>query len=72
MSLIRLTERYYDVHAHSYCSKPLFLRSECIAGVKSSDDRYENYTIVSTTYGATYMVLEGAETVASMCLKEET
>ena len=72
MSMIRLTERYYDVHAHGYCSKPLFLRSECIAGVKSSEDRYENYTIVSTTYGATYMVRESAETVVAMCAQEET
>jgi hypothetical protein len=70
--MIRLTERYYDVHAHGYCSKPLFLKAECIAGVKSSDDMYENYTIVSTTFGASYTVLESAETVASMCTKEKT
>lgn len=69
--MIRLTERYYDTDCHGYKSKPLFLNENYIASIKQSDDRYEDYCIVTTSVGAVYTVLESAETVASMCIKEE-
>lgn len=69
--MIRLTERYYDTNRHGYNSKPLFLNEDYIASIKQSDDRYEGYCIVTTSVGAVYTVLERAETVASMCIKEE-
>ena len=73
-NMIRLTERYYDTYAHGYCSKPLFLSKNSIAGIESSGDRYEDYTIIFTAFGQTYTVLESAETIAMMCdgEKEET
>ena len=70
--MIRLTERYYNTHAHAYLSKPLFLNKDSIAGVEPTDDPYEAYSIVYTTFGQTYTVLESAETVATMCEKEQT
>ena len=70
--MVRLTERYYDTHSHGYQSKPLFLNKNSIAGIKQTDDRYEDYTVIFTTFGQTYTVLESAETVAAMCEKEET
>lgn len=69
--MIRLTERYYDTDYHGYNSKPLFLNENYIASIKQSDDRYEEYCIVTTSVGAVYTVLERAETVAAMCIKEE-
>ena len=69
--MIRLTERYYDTDCHGYQSKPLFLNEDYIASIKQSDDRYEDYCIVTTSNGTVYTVLESAETVASMCIKEE-
>lgn len=69
--MIRLTERYYDTDCHGFLSKPLFLNEDYIASIKQSDDRYEDYCIVTTSNGTIYTVLESAETVASMCIKEE-
>lgn len=69
--MIRLTERYYDTHCHSYMSKPLFLNEDYIASIKQSDDRYEDYCIVTTSVGAVYTVKESAETVATMCASKE-
>ena len=70
--MIRLTEKYYDTHCHGYRSKPLFLSKSSIAGIKKTDDCYEDYTVVFTTFGQTYTVLESPEKVAMMCEKEET
>lgn len=69
--MIRLTERYYDTWAHGYQSKPLFLSRNSIAGIKKTNDRYEDYSIIYTTFLQTYTVLESPETVAAMCEKEE-
>ena len=69
--MIRLTERYYDSCYHGYLSKPLFLNEDYIASIKQSDDRYEDYCIVTTSNGAVYTVLESAETVAAMCASKE-
>lgn len=69
--MIRLTERYYDTGCHGYQSKPLFLNEDYIASIKQSDDRYEDYCIVTTSVGAVYTVLERAETVAAMCASKE-
>lgn len=69
--MIRLKERYYDTYCHGFLSKPLFLNEDYIASIKQSDDRYEDYCIVTTSNGTVYTVLESAETVASMCIKEE-
>lgn len=69
--MIRLTERYYDTDCHGYQSKPLFLNEDYIASIKKSDDKYEDYCIVTTSTGAVYTVLERAETVAAMCASKE-
>ena len=69
--MIRLTERYYDTYCHGYQSKPLFLNEDYIASIKQSDDRYEDYCIVTTSIGDVYAVLERAETVAAMCASKE-
>lgn len=69
--MIRLTERYYDTNFHGYQSKPLFLNEDHIVSIKQSDDRYEDYCIVTTSFGAVYTVLERAETVAAMCASKE-
>ena len=69
--MIRLTERYYDTKCHGYKSKPLFLNEDSIVSIKQLDDRYEDYCIVTTSIGTVYTVLEGAETVATMCASKE-
>lgn len=69
--MIRLTERYYDTNCHSYQTKPLFLNELYIVSIKHSDDRYEDYCVVTDSVGAVYTVLESAETVASMCTTKE-
>lgn len=69
--MIRLTERYYDTYCHGYQNKPLFLNESYIASIKQSDDRYENYCIVTISTGEVYTVLESAETVASACAPKE-
>lgn len=69
--MVKLTERYYDRNCHGYRGKPLFLNEFHIASIKQSDNRYENYCIVTISTGAMYTVLESAETIASMCTPKE-
>ena len=47
------------------------LNEDYIASIKQSDDRYEDYCIVTTSVGAVYTVKESAETVATMCASKE-
>ena len=65
--MIRLTERYYDTNCHSYQTKPLFLNELYIVSIKHSDDRYEDYCVVTDSVGAVYTVLRQRRNEHEFC-----
>jgi uncharacterized protein YlzI (FlbEa/FlbD family) len=72
--MIRLTERYYDSHAKQYRGRTLLLRPYCIVGLSLTNGKHclsEEHTVVHTSYGEKYVVLESAETIEQMIEKVE-